>query len=210
MTNAPSPSAVVLAGGLSRRMGEQEKSLMEIGGQPIIGHVISRLQKQADSILISANGNPDRFDQFKLPVEEDTVEGFAGPLAGILAGMRWCVANHPESKYLLSVAADTPFFPDDLLEKLLADIPQEEGAIALASSNGQRHPVFGLWSVSLADDLQHFLVEEGNRKVMLFVQRYPNCLVDFGQNTDPDPFFNVNTPEDLALAKSYKSGALNV
>lgn len=209
MSTISSFTAVVLAGGLSRRMGDQEKSLLELDGQPIIGHVIERLKTQSANILINANGDPDRFARFNLPVQADTVEGFAGPLAGILAGMRWCQSNQPDCEYVLSVASDTPFYPDTLVEKLMAEIPQEEGAIALASSNNRRHPVFGLWSISLADELQHFLVDEGNRKVMLFVQRYPNCLVDFGVNCDPDPFFNVNTPEDLEQAQKFISGALN-
>ena len=204
MTLHPSMTGVVLAGGLSRRMGEQEKSLLELGGKSIIGHVIDRLKSQTSNILINANGDPDRFSQFSLPIQADTVEGFAGPLAGILAGMRWCETNAPDCEYVLSVAADTPFFPKSLAAKLLAEIPKDQGAIALASSDGRRHPVFGLWSISLADDLQKFLVDEENRKVMLFVERYPNCIVDFEFETS-DPFFNVNTPEDLAVAQGHFS-----
>lgn len=204
MTLHPSMTGVVLAGGLSRRMGEQEKSLLELGGKSIISHVIDRLKSQTSEILINANGDPDRFSQFDLPIKADTVEGFAGPLAGILAGMRWCEANAPDCEYVLSVAADTPFFPKSLAEKLLAEIPKDQGAIALASSDGRRHPVFGLWSISLADELQKFLVDEENRKVMLFVERYPNCIVDFEFKTS-DPFFNVNTPEDLAAAQGHFS-----
>lgn len=204
MTLYPDLVGVVLAGGLSRRMGEQEKSLLELGGKPIIERVIDRLKTQTDNILINANGDPARFSHFNLPIQPDTVEGFAGPLAGILAGMRWCKTNATNCKYVLSVAADTPFFPDSLAEKLLAEIPEDQDAIALASSENRRHPVFGLWSISLADDLHKFLVDEENRKVMLFVERYPNCIVDFEFETS-DPFFNVNTPEDLAVAQGYFS-----
>lgn len=200
----PDLTGVILAGGLSRRMGEQEKSLLELGGKPIISHVIDRLKSQTGKILINANGDPARFSSFNLPVQADTVEGFAGPLAGILAGMHWCKTNAPECKYVLSVASDTPFFPDTLAEKLLANIPKDQHAIALASSDSRRHPVFGLWSISLADDLRKFLVDEENRKVMLFVERYPNCIVDFEFETS-DPFFNVNTPEDLAVAQGHFS-----
>jgi len=204
MTHHPTLTGVVLAGGLSRRMGEQEKSLLELDGKPIIGHVIDRLKSQTSNILINANGDPARFSSFNLPIQADTVEGFAGPLAGILAGMRWCETNAPTCKYVLSVAADTPFFPNSFADRLIAEIPVEDGAIALASSDNRRHPVFGLWSISLADDLHKFLVDEENRKVMLFVERYPNHLVDF-EITDTDPFFNVNTPEDLAIAQGYFS-----
>lgn len=204
MSLHPDLVGVVLAGGLSRRMGEQEKSLLELGGKPIIERVIERLKKQTSNILINANGDPARFSRFNLPVQADTVEGFAGPLAGILAGMRWCKTNRPECQYVLSVAADTPFFPDSLADKLLAEIPDDQNAIALASSDNRRHPVFGLWSISLVDDLHKFLVDEENRKVMLFVERYPNCIVGFDFETS-DPFFNVNTPEDLAVAQGYFS-----
>ncbi|MFK5980471.1 MAG: molybdenum cofactor guanylyltransferase MobA [Rhizobiaceae bacterium] len=204
MTNPSDIVGVVLAGGLSRRMGEQEKSLLELGGKPIIEHGISRLKNQTSNILINANGDPGRFSHFDLPVQADTVEGFAGPLAGILAGMRWCEANAPNCRYVLSIAADTPFFPNSLAERLLAEIPNDKEAIALASSDNRRHPVFGLWSISLADDLHKFLVDEENRKVMLFVERYPYCIVDFEFETS-DPFFNVNTPEDLAIAQGYFS-----
>lgn len=204
MTPHPSILGVVLAGGLSRRMGEQEKSLLQLDGKPIIAHVVDRLKMQTDNILINANGDPDRFSGFNLPVQADTVEGFAGPLAGILAGMRWCETNMTDCDYVLSVASDTPFFPDTLLEKFIANIPVENDAIALASSNKQRHPVFGLWSISFADRLEEFLVAEGNRKVMMFVERYPNCVVNF-EVENADPFFNVNTPEDLAIAQEYFS-----
>lgn len=202
MSLHPDLVGVVLAGGLSRRMGEQEKSLLELGGKPIIERVINRLKNQTNKILINANGDPARFSRFNLPIQADTVEGFAGPLAGILAGMRWCKTHAPECQYVLSVASDTPFFPESLAEKLLANIPKDQGAIALAASDNRRHPVFGLWSISLTDDLHKFLVDEENRKVMLFVERYPNCIVDFEFETS-DPFFNVNTPEDLAIAQGY-------
>lgn len=204
MSLDPDLIGVVLAGGLSRRMGEQEKSLLELGGKPIISHVIERLKSQTSNILINANGDPARFSRFGLPVQADTVEGFAGPLAGILAGMRWCETNAQNCKYVLSVASDTPFFPNSLAEKLLAEIPKDQDAIALASSDNRRHPVFGLWSISLADDLHKFLADEENRKVMLFVERYPNCIVDFEFETS-DPFFNVNTPEDLVVAQGHFS-----
>jgi len=188
---------VVLAGGQSRRMGGQEKSLMQIGEMTAIERVVSRLGKQVDDIIINANGDAARFEFLNLTVTADTVEGFAGPLAGVLASMRWAEANSKHT-HIITAAADTPFFPSDYVSKMQT----EDAELVLASSNGRRHPVFGLWPISLADNLETFLVDEENRKVMLFVERYKNALVEFPNMDDnQDPFFNINTPDDMTLAE---------
>ncbi|MEM7216275.1 MAG: molybdenum cofactor guanylyltransferase MobA [Pseudomonadota bacterium] len=190
---------VVLAGGLSRRMEGPEKSLLKLGEVPLIKRVTDRLVQQVSSIVVNANGNPERFEFLHKPVIQDTVEGFAGPLAGVLAGMRWAREN-TDASHILTVAADTPFFPMNYAA-IISEVAMEENArIALSFSNGRRHPVFGLWPVDLADELETFLVDEGERKVMIFVERFPNCIAIFDGN-DPDPFFNVNTPDDMRLAE---------
>ncbi|MEM7069207.1 MAG: molybdenum cofactor guanylyltransferase MobA [Pseudomonadota bacterium] len=194
---------VVLAGGLSRRMEGPEKSLLELGGIKLITHVTNRLNKQVNSVVINANGDPKRFDFLKLPIVPDTVEGFAGPLAGVLAGMRWA-ADNTDASHVITAAADTPFFPHDYVSNMFSQARSTNSLIALAASNDRRHPVFGLWPVSLADALEAFLVEEKNRKVMLFVERYTNCLVEF-PGDDPDPFFNINTPDDKQKAEQILS-----
>ena len=194
------PLGVILAGGLSRRMEGQEKSLLNLGGKPLIGHVLDRIGPQVSEVIINANGDANRFSDLGVRVQADTVEGFAGPLAGVLAGMRWAQSN-TQSSHIITAAADTPFFPINYCEQMVSAAKQESAEIALASSNGRRHPVFGLWPVSLADALEHFLVKEENRKVMLFVDRFSNCEVEFGVENH-DPFFNVNTPEDFANAET--------
>ena len=200
---------VVLAGGLSRRMEGPEKSLMPLAGRPLIAHACDRLERQIGDIIINANGDPARFGFLGKPVQGDTVEGFAGPLAGILAAMEWAEKNCPAIKRIVTVPADTPFFPDDLVARfnrvlVTVDTGDQDRAICLAYSDGNRHPVFGSWPVTLAADLKKFLVNENERKVMLFVQRYTLIKVDFPMrfhNGAPfDPFFNINTPADLALA----------
>jgi len=193
---------VILAGGLSRRMGGEEKSLMTLHGSTTIERVKSRLSSQIDDIVINANGDAERFSHLNLPVVADTVEGFVGPLAGVLAGMRWAAENSKHT-HIITAAADTPFFPEDYAMRM----KEAETQIVLASSNGRRHPVFGLWPISLADALEHFLVVEENRKVMLFVERYSNSIVEFpnAENGD-DQFFNVNTPDDMQVAEKIATG----
>ena len=194
----------ILAGGLSTRMGEHEKCLMALRGKPLMGHVIDRLQRQASKLIINANGDPERFERFALPVVADTVDGFAGPLAGVLAAMDWYRENAPEVTHVLSVAGDTPYFPSDFLGKLAMALNEASKNVALAYFDGQRHPTFGLWAIDLRDALHNFLVEEGNRKIMLFVERIGFAQHDFacGWNNKYDPFFNVNTPEELSEAQS--------
>lgn len=194
----------VLAGGLSTRMGEQEKSLMDLNGKPLVYHVINRFKPMVSSLIINANGDPSRFDKFRLQVIADTVEGFAGPLAGILAAMAWYRKNQPEISHVLAVAGDSPYFPIDLRDRLLCSASESNSLVALAFFKGQRHPTFGLWSVDLHDSLYEFLVDEGNRKIMLFVERKGYARYDFsdGWQEDYDPFFNVNTPEELCEAQA--------
>ena len=190
---------VVLAGGLSRRMDGPEKSLLKLGDKTLIARVCERLAAQTAQVIINANGDPERFADIHLPVVADTIEGFAGPLAGVLTGMRW-VKEHTKATHIITVAADTPFFPADYVSTIEEIAANNSTEIALAASNGNRHPVFGLWPVNLADALEAFLVQEKQRKVMLFVQRHPNCLIEFS-GVNPDPFFNINTPDDLRIAQ---------
>ena len=190
---------VVLAGGLSRRMDGPEKSLLKLGDKTLIAHVCERLAAQTAQVIINANGDPERFADIHLPVVADTIEGFAGPLAGVLTGMRW-VKEHTKATHIITVAADTPFFPADYVSTIEEIAANNSTEIVLAASNGNRHPVFGLWPVNLADALEAFLVQEKQRKVMLFVQRHPNCLIEFS-GVNPDPFFNINTPDDLRIAQ---------
>jgi molybdopterin-guanine dinucleotide biosynthesis protein A len=191
---------VLLAGGQARRMGGGDKCLRPLGGRPILAQVIDRAAPQLRALLLNANGDPARFAAFGLPVAADVVEGFAGPLAGVLTGMEWARAERPDCPWIATIATDTPFFPEDLVARLLAAIGREGADLACAASAGRSHPVFGLWPVRLADDLRRAMVDEGIRKVDVWTARYRLAVVDFP--TAPlDPFFNTNRPEDLAEAE---------
>jgi molybdopterin-guanine dinucleotide biosynthesis protein A len=184
-------------------MGGGDKSLRCLSKKPLIGHVIERLRGQAAPIALNANGDPSRFSSFGLPVIPDATTDFAGPLAGVLAGLRWATEAAPDARFIVTAACDTPFFPLNLVEKLLASTVEAYPCIALAASGGNAHPVFGLWPVALADDLALSL-ETGTRKVRHWTDRYLHFIVDFDfanvGGTRVDPFFNANTPEDLAEA----------
>ena len=204
MSRHPNIGAVILAGGLARRMGGGDKPLLMLSGRTMLDRVVDRIGAQAHRTVLNANGDPARFASSGLPVAQDGIPGNAGPLAGILAGLEFFRDHHPDIDAMVSIAGDTPFFPDDLVETLLGGRP--EGGIALAQSGDRVHPVFGLWPVALADDLRYFLTVEDNRKVLAFVDRHPNASVSFPMagagEASTDPFFNVNTPEDLAKAES--------
>ena len=191
---------VLLAGGLARRMGGGDKPLKEIGGKSILEHVIGRARPQVRALVLNANGPAERFARFGLPVAADVVEGFAGPLAGILTGLEWARANVPEATHVASFATDTPFLPHDLVARMAAEMERAGARLACAASNGRTHPVFGLWPVDLADDLARAMREEEVRKVDLFTARYPLAEVAFAA-APVDPFFNANRPDDLAEAE---------
>ena len=196
------PAAIVLAGGRSTRMGGGEKGLELLGGQPLLAHVIDGLAPQAGAIAISANGDPARFGQFNLPVLPDTVPGYLGPLAGLLAGMQW--AARLDATYVLSMPTDTPFFPADLGASLSEAL--QGNAPALAASNGRRHPAVGLWPVDLAARLHDFLLSGATYKVSAFADSCNAVVVDFPMialsGGSLDPFFNVNSRADLAFAET--------
>jgi len=190
----------ILAGGLARRMGGGDKGLIRLGGRPILDHVIARLQPQIERLVLNANGDPARFAAYGLPVVADSIEGFAGPLAGVLAGLQWALAEAPGVRYVVTAATDTPFVPRDLVARLLAAVDAEGADLATVASNGQQHPVFGLWPVALAGDLERAMREDGMRKVDRFTGHYRLAVAEFAG--DPyDPFFNANAPEDVAEAE---------
>ena len=180
--------------------GKNDKALLQLGGKPILGHVIERLRAQVGAIVINANGDPARFAEFGLPVAADPVDGFAGPLAGVLAGLDWAAENAPDAKWVVSIACDTPFFPDDMVARMRASVEAERADMACAASGGRHHPVFGLWPVSLRGDLRTALVDEEIRKVDRWTARYKLAVTEFP--SEPfDPFFNANRPEDLEEAE---------
>lgn len=196
------PLGVILAGGLARRMGGGDKSLLSLGASSrVLDQVIARLGAQVDQMVLNANGDPERFDEFGLPVVADSLDGFLGPLAGVLAGLDYA-ADHGFD-HIVSVAADTPFFPTDLVSALETaskhmDVPIALAATKIEGGNTVRHPTFGLWHVALREDLRSAL-QDGLRKVVLWTDQHgaETHVFDSGEI---DPFFNINTPEDLELA----------
>lgn len=195
----PQMAGVVLAGGLSRRMGGTDKSGMELADKPLWLHAAERLAPQVATVLINANRAPERFAEAGLPVLPDTIDGHKGPLAGVLAGLDHC-RKLDGMTHLVTVAVDTPFFPHDLGAQLAAQAC-DHTTVVLATSGGNRHPVFGLWPVALADDLESWLRSSDTMKVMAFVGRHRHAFAEFEITGSRDPFFNINTPDDLQTAR---------
>jgi molybdopterin-guanine dinucleotide biosynthesis protein A len=190
---------LLLAGGQSRRMGGGDKTLRLLGGLSLLDRVVARLRPQVEALVLNANGDPARFAGFGLPVVADSVPDFAGPLAGVLAGLDWAAANRPDCPYVASVATDAPFLPTDLVARLGRGLAEAGADLACAASGGRDHPVFGLWPVRLKEDLRRALVADGIRKVDLFTARHKLVAVSFAERP-VDPFFNANRPEDFATA----------
>lgn len=191
---------LLLAGGLARRMGGGDKPLRTIGGKTILAHVIERVRPQCAGLVLNANGDPARFSAYGLAVIADDVPDFAGPLAGVLAGLDWLAATRPQVPWLASIAADTPFVPRDLVARLHQARAEADMPLACAGSGGWTHPVIGLWPVALRHDLRRALVEENERKIDRWTARH-GCAVATWPLEPVDPFFNANTPEDIDEAE---------
>ncbi|SCZ49937.1 molybdenum cofactor guanylyltransferase [Epibacterium ulvae] len=207
------PLGVILAGGRATRMGGGDKGLLRLGERSILDHVVERLSPQVDQIALNANGPAARFKPFRLPVLPDSIHGFVGPLAGVLAGLDWAAEQGAET--IVTVAADTPFFPVDLVAQLVQAAEGQQHPLVLSatprtseevlkSGGGRRinrHPTFGLWPVLLRHELRDAL-NDGLRKVVLWTDQYDGREALFPA-TPFDPFFNVNTPEDLETARGF-------
>jgi len=191
------PLGVILAGGLARRMGGGDKGLLRLGETTLLGLVIERLSPQVAGLALNANGPADRFNALSLPVLPDPINDYPGPLAGVLAGLDW--AAEQGASHIVTAAADTPFFPADLVPRLRLAMETEGKPIALARTENGRHPTFGLWPSSLREDLRQAL-QDGVRKVVQWTDMHGTAMADFPVDGF-DPFFNVNTPEDLAEAE---------
>ncbi len=201
-------AGVLLAGGRAKRMGGGDKGLRALGGRPIMDYIVERVRPQVAALLINANGDPERFSGYGLPVIADVISdqsgSFAGPLAGVLTGMEWAAANEPQCPWVATFACDAPFAPLDLVARFLAAVEEEGADMACAASRGRAHPVFGLWPVALAAELRQAMSKEDMRKIDRWTARYNLIEVDF--SADPfDPFFNINAPENLAEAERLLS-----
>lgn len=192
---------VLLAGGLARRMGGGDKPLKELGGRPILDHVIDRVKPQVHQLILNANGDPNRFAKYNLPVVADVIEGHQGPLAGILTAMDWAAENLPSANYVVSFATDAPFVPRDLVMRLLAPVIDGVAPLSCAITGDRTHPVFGIWPIARREELRAAMVDEGMRKIDAWTDRIGIEHVPF--EVEPvDPFFNVNKPENLDEAEA--------
>ena len=194
---------LILAGGLSRRMGSN-KALKQLGDRPLLSHVIERIRPQVSYLALNApHGWPE---EFGLPVVPDTKQGHAGPLAGILAGLRHMASVAPDASHMLTVPADSPFFPETL-EAQLRSFMTDDNTVIIAASAGQVHPVFGLWPVAIADDLEQWLAVDENRRIRNFLARHSTLGISFPKlestTSSIDAFFNINTPDELSIAQAF-------
>jgi molybdopterin-guanine dinucleotide biosynthesis protein A len=191
---------VILAGGRAERMGGGDKGLRVVGGKAILARVIERVQPQVDALVLNANGDPARFAAFGLPVVPDSIPDFAGPLAGVLAGLDLTAANHPQAQFVVTVPADGPFVPRDLVRHLADTLTIEDAEVVTAVSGAQTYPVVGLWPVRLRQALHEALTKEGIHKIDAWTRRFRRAVATF-PSEPVDPFFNANTPEQLAEAE---------
>ena len=197
----PPTLGLVLAGGQARRMGGGDKARIRIGGATILQRVLACLTPQCSRIVVNANGDRSRFADTGLPVIADSVPDFAGPLAGILAGLDWAAANAPNIEWLVSAPGDCPFLPKDLVARLHDVRAAQDVPLACARSGEWRHPVVGLWPVTLREDLRRALVDENLHKIELWTARHGIAIAEWPQSP-VDPFFNVNTPDDAVRAEA--------
>jgi molybdopterin-guanine dinucleotide biosynthesis protein A len=211
MATGSNVAGVLLAGGLARRMGGGDKALLHLAGRTLIERAATRLAPQVSSLIINANGDPARFAPLPFPVVADDIPDFAGPLAGILAALRFYAREKPATRAVVSVSTDAPFGPLDLVERLQRALPAgRPAAVAVAESHGRRHPVIALWSMETADEIETALVR-GERKVEAMVDRLGAVSVAFPDldigGRKIDPFFNINTPDDLAFAEKMMTAS---
>lgn len=191
------PSAVILAGGRSARMGGGNKCLLPLNGQPMIAHVLKSIMPQTDNILINTNSDPRPFLAYGKPVLPDAIPGFQGPLAGLLAGMLWSRKRHPSQAHILCVAGDMPFLPDNLVKQLSESLSRQCADIAIACAADGTHPTIGLWPVDLAERLEHDLMNSTVRSLHQWASGFRIALAQF----DATALTNINTPSDLAACQ---------
>ncbi len=196
-------AGVIIAGGMARRLQGADKPLVPVAGRPLAGHVVARFRPQVDALLLNANGDPARFAGLGVSVQEDMVPG-DGPLAGLLTGMLWARGMLPEAEWLASVPVDTPFLPTDLVQRLHAAAVAQDAECAMARSEGRAHPIIAVWWLGLASELQSAMAN-GLRRVEGFLADHRVVQVSW-DSRPVDPFFNVNTREDLHEAARLAGG----
>ena len=199
---------ILLAGGLSRRMGGGDKNLLQLGGKSILRHVIERIAPQVDTLILNANGDADRFAEYGLPVVGDVIDGYAGPLAGVLTGLEWASVNSPSCEWVATFATDAPFVPKNLVVELLNSIEANGADMACAMSKDRTHPPFAIWPIRLKDALRAAMIDEEMRKIDLWTARYKIVHVPF-EEEGIDPFFNINKPDNLGEAEQLLASKIS-
>ena len=189
---------VLLAGGKSSRMNNVDKTLLEINNKTLLSIIINKLNFDKNNIVLNTNRDPKIFKEYKLNITKDSLENFQGPLAGILSGLEWFDSQDKNFEWMVSMPIDTPFFPNNLIEKLYKSVSKNNKLIGVAKSNGRNHPVFSIWHISIKKALIDAL-NNNIRKIDLFTKTYQPIEVEFTSSIDQ--FFNINTPEDLEIAK---------
>lgn len=200
MSNQPTVIGVMLAGGKARRMGGGDKCLLPLTGQTLLQRSLARALPQVTTMLLSANGNSLRFARTRLPVLADSIPGQPGPLAGIYQALLWMRENARNSEWLVSFASDAPFLPEDQLEKLQAAVSADEQLI-IARANDRIQPAFALWHISLLPEIEQVLTSDTQVDLRQWASKHRATFVDF-HNPHYDPFFNINTPQDLYAAEA--------
>jgi len=193
-------AGVIISGGQSQRWGGGDKFLAELGGRTLLSHVAARVRSQVRMTILNANGKTAQYRGLDMAVVPDAVRGDRGPLAGVLTGFDWVRENLPGVPWVLTVPSDAPFLPPDLATRLMAAVEAEGADLACAASAGRTHPVIGLWPVALCDRLRHGLLVEDERKIDAWTAAYRVAQVEWPTDS-VDPFFNVNTRDDLARAE---------
>ncbi|MGH7107650.1 MAG: molybdenum cofactor guanylyltransferase MobA [Acetobacteraceae bacterium] len=193
-------AGLILAGGLARRMGGGHKMLRRVGGETVLGRLTERLRPHVAALALNVNADPRLFAAFGLPLIADDLPGLPGPLAGVLAGLEWMARTNSALKWLATVPGDAPFIPSDLISRLHGERRRQHAELAAAASGGRTHPVVAIWPVAIKDALRRALIEQGIRKIDRFTAGY-QCAIAEWPDRPLDPFFNVNTPEDLAEAE---------
>ncbi len=198
---------VLLAGGLARRMGGGDKCMRKLGGRPLLDRLIDLARPQVGTLILNANGDGARFASYGLDVVPDVIDGYAGPLAGVLTGLEWAAENVPTAEWVASFATDAPFLPTDMVERLMAAVAGRGADMACAASGGRAHPVFGLWPVSIRAELRRAMIDDDMRKIDKWTSGFDLVEVEFATEDGRDPFFNVNRPENLEEAEGFLNAA---
>jgi len=197
----------ILAGGQSKRMGK-DKLFLELNNKKLIEHTIDKVKKYLKKVIIITNQDNEFFSKNNLITVKDCIEGQLGPLVGILTAMKWAKENLNKCSWIATFPCDTPFFPKSIIESFIKESEKKESLILCASSHGRKHNIFGLWSLDLYDKLKDDLINKKVRKVQDWTEKNKIKNLEF-KFKDYDPFFNINTEEDLEFAKKLSKKIKN-